>query len=213
MGEPLHRNRRAMTIDHFIINVVKEKRPGTVEELVQLVKKEFSISQKEAMKHIMDLSDQGQLKFEERLLPSTTKGYIFSIRVSWYWTTIILALATSITVFTIPENAFPMVYARYLLGSIFVLFLPGFCLMKALFPEKELDNIERAALSIVMSLTIVPLTSFFLNYTLWGITTTSITLTLLTLTTIFATSAIIREHQIKLRAIYSKSPKVWENVK
>ena len=195
----MHKNSRPTKIDDFIVNAVKEKRPETVEELVQLVQKEFSISKKEAMKHIIDLSNKGKLKFGELSFPSTLKGYIFSVKAAWYCTTIALALATSITVFTIPENAFPMVYTRYLLGSIFVLFLPGFCLLKALFPQKELDNIERAALSIVMSLTMVPITSFLLNYTQWGITTTSTTLSLLTLTIIFATAAIIREHQAKLK--------------
>jgi hypothetical protein len=188
-----------MTIERFIINTVKEKRPETVEELVQLVQKEFSISNEEAMKHIIELSNKGKLRLEELSVPSTPKSYIFSMKAAWYWTTIFLALATSLTVFTIPENAFPIVYTRYLLGSIFVLFLPGFCLIKALFPQKELDRIERVALSIVMSLTIVPLTNFLLNYTEWGITTTSTTLSLLVLTTVFATVAVIREHQAKLK--------------
>jgi len=61
--------------------------------------------------------------------------------------------------------------------------------------SEELDNIERVALSIGISLALVPLTGLLLNYTPWGITLTPITLSLLTLTMIFATTAIIRERQ------------------
>jgi hypothetical protein len=189
----------AATIEQSIQDLIKEKQPKTVEQLAQLVEEKFAISKEEAIKRIIDLSNKGKIVFEEHSFPLTYKRYLFSIKGLWYWSTIAIALATSITVFTIPENAFPMVYARYILGSFFVLFLPGFCLIKALFPQKELDNIERASLSVVTSLAIVPLTSFLLNYTQWGITITSITLSLLILTIIFATAAIIREHQAKLK--------------
>ena len=106
--------------------------------------------------------------------------------------------STTILVFTIPENAYPIVYARYILGSIFVLLLPGYSLIKALFPAKELDNIERIALSIGMSLALVPITGLLLNYTPWGIRLTPVTLSLLALTTTFATAAVLRQHETGL---------------
>jgi uncharacterized membrane protein len=48
-----------------------------------------------------------------------------------------------------------------------------------------------------MSLALVPITGLILNYTPWGIRTTPITFSILTLTIIFATAAIIMEHQTK----------------
>jgi uncharacterized membrane protein len=72
-------------------------------------------------------------------------------------------------------------------------------LIKALFPsKKEMDTIERAALSIGLSLAIVPIVGLLLNYTPWGIRLTPITLSLLALTLTFATAALIREHQAKI---------------
>jgi uncharacterized membrane protein len=67
---------------------------------------------------------------------------------------------TTVAVFTIPENAVPLVYLRSALGIIFVLFLPSFTFIKALFPAKvpiktsseNMDTIERVALSFGMSL-------------------------------------------------------------
>jgi uncharacterized membrane protein len=59
---------------------------------------------------------------------------------------------------------------RIILGLPFVLFVPGYTLMMALFPEKKnLDSVERFALSIGMSIAVVPLLGLILNYTPWGI--------------------------------------------
>jgi uncharacterized membrane protein len=91
------------------------------------------------------------------------------------------------------------------LGAVFVLWLPGYAFIKALFPEqlpvktsdKDLDTIERIALSVGMSLALVPMVGLLLNYTPWGIRLTPIVLSLLALTTIFATAGVIRERQIR----------------
>lgn len=100
-------------------------------------------------------------------------------------------------VFTVPENAYPIVYARYVLGSIFVLFLPGYSLIKALFPTRELDNIERTALSIGMSLAPSPNNWTPTQLHTMGNKTHTNNPKPLALTTTFATTAIIREHQTK----------------
>ncbi len=187
------------TTDQYIIDIVRKNSPKTVNELVKLVQQKYYIPEKDTLEHVIHLKNQGKitLKNHQTLVSPVLRSYIFSTEASWYWAIIAVAVATAALVFTVPENAIPIVYVRYVLGSIFVLFLPGYSLIKALFPEKELDNIERAALSIGMSLALVPITGLILNYTPWGIRTTPVTLSLLALTTVFATAAIIREHQTK----------------
>ncbi len=65
---------------------------------------------------------------------------------------------------------FPNSLARKALGLAFILFFPGYVFITALFPEKkELDNLERLALSFGLSIAIVPLIGLALNYTPWGI--------------------------------------------
>lgn len=77
--------------------------------------------------------------------------------------------------------------------------LPGYTFIKALFPSKnELDPIERTALSIGLSLALVPIVGLLLNYSPWGITPTPITISLLALNIILATVALIREYQAKI---------------
>lgn len=70
----------------------------------------------------------------------------------------------------LPENP-----ARIVLGLPFVLFFPGYALIAALYPRRDdLDGIERLALSLGLSLAVVPLVGLVLNYTPWGIRLTPI---------------------------------------
>ena len=56
------------------------------------------------------------------------------------------------------------------LGLVFVLFLPGYVLVAALYPRKDdLDLVERVALSLGLSIAVVPLIGLGLNYSPWGI--------------------------------------------
>jgi hypothetical protein len=187
-------------MEQGILELVKKENPKNVKQLLKLTKERLSLKEEEALKHIMQLINDEKIKLKEppKPTPQSLKTYIGSGEAYWFWTTISLAIATVITVFAIPEDAYPMVYARYVLGSIFVLWLPGFTLIKALFPsKKEMDSIERVALSIGLSLAIVPIVGLLLNYTPWGIRLMPITLSLLALTITFATVALIREHQTK----------------
>ena len=62
---------------------------------------------------------------------------------------------------------------RIILGLPFILFIPGYMLIFALFPTKKADRgidiIERIALSFGLSIAVVPLIGLGLNYTSWGI--------------------------------------------
>jgi len=74
--------------------------------------------------------------------------------------------------------------ARIALGLPFVLFVPGYVFIFALFPEKPgrhrgIESIERVALSLGMSIAIVPLIGLGLNYTPWGIRLEPIVVSLL----------------------------------
>jgi uncharacterized membrane protein len=61
-------------------------------------------------------------------------------------------------------------FLRVLFGVPLVLFIPGYALIAALFPAlRDIDGIERVALSFGLSIAIVPLTGLALNYTPWGI--------------------------------------------
>ena len=186
---------KSSTINQHIMQIVEEKNPETVEQLINLVQLKHAVPKQKILDAIIKLQNQGKITLEppKAQFDFTLTEYLVSPKAYWYWAVIALSLATTILVFTIPENAYPIVYARHILGSIFVLWLPGYTLIKALFPTKEIDNIERTALSIGMSLALVPIIGLLLNYTPWGIRLTPITLSLLALTITIATAALIRE--------------------
>lgn len=74
-----------------------------------------------------------------------------------------------LNIFILFEPLNKMIF-RTLLGIPFVLFVPGYTLIAALFPGKnDLDNIERIALSFGLSIAIVPLIGLGLNFTPFGI--------------------------------------------
>jgi uncharacterized membrane protein len=79
--------------------------------------------------------------------------------------------------------------ARIILGLPFVLFFPGYTLVAALFPRKDdLEAVERIALSIGLSIALVPLIGLALNYSPWGIRLNPI-LAFVTLFIVLATAA------------------------
>jgi len=79
---------------------------------------------------------------------------------------------------------------RIALGLALVLFFPGYALVAALFPRRrDLELVERIALSFGGSLAIVPLIGLGLNYTPWGIRLDSVLTSLL----VFTIMAAVRE--------------------
>jgi uncharacterized membrane protein len=72
-----------------------------------------------------------------------------------------------------------------------VLFLPGYCLIAALFPKgSDIDLIERIALSFGLSIAVVPLIGLGLNFTPWGIRLDPILVSL----TVFTLVMILAAH-------------------
>lgn len=105
-----------------------------------------------------------------------------------------LVLLTDILVLT-PGISETMI--RNAIGLPFVLFLPGYALIAALFPAKsDLDGIERVALSFGLSIAVVPLIGLGLNYTPWGIRTLPILISLSAFTFIMCGLAYLRRAKL-----------------
>jgi uncharacterized membrane protein len=82
----------------------------------------------------------------------------------------VLIAIVAITLLSLPVVLFTTGPPRIVLGLLFVLFFPGYALISALFPRRgSLSGIERIALSIGLSIAVVPLIGLVLNYTPWGI--------------------------------------------
>jgi hypothetical protein len=158
----------------LIIDKVKNQKPETTKQLIQQIKQRCTLPETEITRLLIELENENKLHFkQEPNKPASAKAYVFSRKACWYWTTIAIATITAVTVFTIPEDLYPIVYIRFALGIIFVLYLPGYAFIKALYPSQvrfknsseNLDTIERVALSLGTSLVIAPIIGLILNYT------------------------------------------------
>jgi hypothetical protein len=206
----LSNNSKADVLTKTLIQTMNKRKPQSVKQLITLVKESLPLTEGEILDAILKLQSQGKIKLDNQPLPASPKlaTYMKTSQALWYWTTIALATITVAVVFTVPENLYPWTYLRNALGIIFVLWLPGYAFIKALFPAQlpiktstqNLDTIERIALSLGMSIALVPIIGLILNYTPWGIRLTPIVLSLFALTLVFATAAIIREQQAKKQA-------------
>jgi len=197
---PEKNSNHSSDLDNYVINIISNEKPKTVKQLINSVQHMNNLPKQEIMQRILLLQEQRKIVLHDELpISHKFKDYLFSIRAYWYLAIVALAITTTIIILANLQNA-PIIgsiikYTRYLFGSIFVLFLSGYSFIKALFPLKEIDNVERAALSIGMSLAIVAINALVLNYSPWGISTTPITLSLLCLTLTLSTIAVMREYQ------------------
>jgi uncharacterized membrane protein len=89
-------------------------------------------------------------------------------RIPWDLRLVLLWLVvTPIFIFVPPLSETAL---RIAVALPLVLFLPGYALLAALFPRRtDLGLGERAALSVGLSVALVPLIGLVLNYTSWGI--------------------------------------------
>jgi hypothetical protein len=123
----------------------------------------------------------------------------------WFYASVAIPLITVLVVYTLPSQS-PLVALRWILGSVFVLVIPGYVTVEALFPKgRELDGVERFALSVGLSLVLVMMDGLLLNYTPWGIRLTPIVVSLVILTFGLAFVALRRQFAMSLGRFQSET--------
>jgi uncharacterized membrane protein len=159
-----------------------------------------SLTEVEATDLVWRLVGRGEADVED--IPPSTKSVREYLRF-WernlpLYLSLTVSLGTLLVVYALPDD-FPLVVFRWVLGSVFVLFIPGYVAVEALFPKgRELDGIERLALSVGLSLALVPLVGLLLNYTPWGIRLDPIMVSLTMLTIGLALVAFARRFRLSV---------------
>ncbi len=158
-----------------------------------------------ATRALYSLLEEKKATISDPSPPATALEYLASPYSLWFWGTLAALAVTVGSIYIFPPTA-PLIFVRYVFGSIAVLFLPGFTLIEALYPKKEdLDGLERLALSIGLSLALVPLVGLLLNYTPWGIRLNPIVVSLALLDVCLAlVGAVRKESYIKLASAASR---------
>jgi hypothetical protein len=199
----LRSNSETDALNRKIVQTIREKKPENVNQLVILLKETLQLTEKQAQDAILELQNKGEIDLKAQPQPTSLsiRSYIETVHPLWFEITIALAISALSIVLAIPEDLAPWSYLRNISGAVFVLWLPGYSFIKALFPvhvpfetsTRDLDTVERVALSLAASLAIVPLVGLLLNYSIWGLSLVPIVLCLFALTLIFAMVAVIRE--------------------
>jgi hypothetical protein len=205
-GKNLHRDSKTDELVSIIVKTINEKKPQSVKELTSILRDALNLKEEEILKVVLKLQAEGVIKLENQVHGSLSFiGYVKTVEAIWYWVTVAVAAVTAVMIFIISEDFYPWIYLRNAFGLVFILFLPGYAFVKAVFPinmpievsSRELETIERIALSIGLSLALVPMIGLVLYYTPLGIDLTPIVLSLLALTLFLATIAAVREHKSK----------------
>jgi len=187
-------------LKELIVSVLRKEKPRSVMQLVTIVQTRFGpdLSVPRLVSLVRELKKEGKIDLSETPRTfETFTSYLLDRNVSLsVWLVSTAIILTWISIYVIPSE-FPWVISRWVFGTLFVIFLPGYAFIEALFVnplagKKELDEIARLALSIGMSLALVPLIGLLLNYTPWGIRLEPIAVSLSILTLVCVVVAVYR---------------------
>ena len=118
---------------------------------------------------LFSLREEGAITLSDPSPPTSMREYIANYRGLPFWVAVGLVALTALFALFPPSIVY-LAYARYAIGGIFVLFLPGYALIESFFPKNEdLTPLERLAFSMGLSICIVPLIILALSYTPWGV--------------------------------------------
>ncbi|MEM2021643.1 MAG: DUF1616 domain-containing protein [Zestosphaera sp.] len=163
----------------------------TLEEYVRSLGRGYKV-----LRRVYEDVSSGRLKIIDPNPPKVFAEYLIRLDYSaWFWASaslIALAVASVYLTGLVPQ----MIYLRYVVGSILILFMVGYVTVELLYPEEgSLSDLERLALSIGLSLAVVPLLGLVLNYTPWGIRLEPVLTTISLYTFMGAVAAAYRKYQ------------------
>ena len=138
-----------------ILFLISEKKPGSVKELSDLVKHTYNLTENEILTEILKMQSKGLIKLNNsEIEPFRFREYLASSETIWFWIIIIVGAVVALLFFVNSETTYPLIYVRNVFGLLFILFLPGYALMRILFPinlavrasNDQVHSIQRIAL-------------------------------------------------------------------
>jgi uncharacterized membrane protein len=137
-------------------------------------------------------------KIELREAPPVFASFFRFLRAfSWSWASWFMVGVTGsvvVAVYGLP-SVMPWLGLRWILAAIFVGFIPGFGLVQVLFiPQRQLHASERVALSVGLSMALVPMVGLLLNFSPWGIRLHPVVFSLAGLVLVFSVVSAFRQY-------------------
>jgi uncharacterized protein DUF1616 len=129
--------------------------------------------------------------------PSNFSGFIRSSRHGLRLWGFVTGTLLAVSIVELSGITYPWVLAQWVAGTFLVLFAPGYAVTWALFPSKQqLSDLSRFALTVALSIFIVPVIGLLFNYTSVGIRPAPIALVIATLTEVSLFAGAYREFTV-----------------
>lgn len=178
-------------LDDMAIEKLSGKEAVPLPVLVGDLSRDLGYTTDKVTAGLMGLQSRKLIVVSERTPFASFSSYAGSPISLWFWGAV---GATILSLAFLSVTSGVALYLRYAFGSVLVLFLPGYSLIEALYPKRELDGLTRFALSIGLSLALVPLVGLVLNYTPFGIRLLPVAFSIAGLTLVLLVVALRRRH-------------------
>jgi uncharacterized membrane protein len=114
----------------------------------------------------------------------------------WFGIIVLFTVVTMLTVYFVPSVS-PFFIFRYVFSFVFIMILPGYCLVSVLFPAgNKIDLVEKAVLSVALSFSLVGISGLFLGLSPIGMNFTSISVSLCAIVLVLAAVAFLRKRSL-----------------
>ena len=164
-----------------ILEAVRRHNCRTVKEVVSYIQGlQRTLTLNEIRSVVEGMEREGEVILSEQRF--TERSFVHYLRkeavesVSFQLVLIVTVL-TLFAVYILPSYE-PWNIIRLASAGPFVLFLPGYTVIELLLQKKALGRVEKIALSIGLSMAIVPAIGLVINFTPWGLALTPVVLAL-----------------------------------
>ena len=170
----------------------------TVLSMVSCLSESMGVSEEEAAAQLYDRMVLGEVRFVDPDPPRGFAVFLVSWYSAWFWLVVFGLAGMVLSIYVLPQVA-PFSWLRVGLGLVSSLYLPGYAFIEAVYPKRDdLEELERFALGVGLSIALTPLVGFVLNYTPWGIRLDPITVGLSIVTLVFGIGGVYRKYQYHL---------------
>jgi uncharacterized membrane protein len=169
--------------------------PDNVEELINIMIKEVGTSEKESLEIIKEMQKKDLIKLSREIDKTTSSlmGYIFSYDAIWFILVSLTSFSALLSIMFVVEVSSPLMQLRRILGFLLLVFLPGFSLLKYLYPSDKINPIY-IMMSVGLSIAIVPLIGLFLESLPNGFNTLNNAFLIFFVTIIFSVLGVIKAY-------------------
>jgi hypothetical protein len=175
-----------------LLAVIDLGRHNSVGELVKTVSRNAGLPKSVVAKTLYRIGQEGTAQISEPPLKGGLFDRFFSTRNLKFWVLLTIPLATGYMI--LGSVAEPLVYFRYVLGSLTVLLIPGMGVIDTLYSNGELSSLQEVVYSVAISFALIPAVGMVLNYSPWGFSLRTIFVSFFVLDVFLALISSIRRN-------------------